>query len=275
MSEEWTTVTANDKKRVMRKRGQRKEFCTTIGNSLVSVIEDSATFRRVLEVCKKYLRQTHFFGELSTLLKNSGIEFLQLVCYGIGNFSASSIEHFSASMWQMTCAFCIEELLVATYGRQVTFYYYDPCACPLEKELLVELGVTVLTANDKGKLAFEDLSTLFFMPHCPKRLYENVTWSNWHDLHHTAIVGNSLINHVNTLSSKKSCVCLTKLVPWIDERKLESSKPDIKESPGNFRFAFNDTFLTIFRINMSERTDTSRPARPDLLIEDEDDDELV
>eukprot|EP01034_Spumella_vulgaris_P026250 gene26250-32796_t len=33
--------------------------------------------------------------------------------------------------------------------------------------------------------------TLFFMPHCPYRLYCNLLWQNWSQLSNTVILGNS------------------------------------------------------------------------------------
>jgi SRR1 len=37
--------------------------------------------------------------------------------------------------------------------------------------------------------------TLFYMPHCPYRLYVNVLWANWHHLENIAILGNSFSSY--------------------------------------------------------------------------------
>lgn len=72
---------------------------------------------------------------------------------------------------------------------------FDPIMGDLEKALLVKLGCDVLVRNEEGKrccgsgtTAEKEASsrgdrqtrpTLFFMPHCPQRLYSNVLWANW------------------------------------------------------------------------------------------------
>ena len=90
--------------------------------------------------------------------------------------------------------------------QQVPIYYYEPCILPIEKQLLeTKFHIHVLETNDLGKLSVEsmrqrwnslspsipgcsatnspklsdDLHTLFYMPHCPMRLYCNVLWAHW------------------------------------------------------------------------------------------------
>jgi len=83
--------------------------------------------------------------------------------------------------------------------KLVPIYYYEPCILPAEKELLEStFHVHVLESNDMGKLTVESMRqpihsspastagsdsqrthTLFYMPHCPMRLYCNVIWAHW------------------------------------------------------------------------------------------------
>ncbi len=59
----------------------------------------------------------------------------------------------------------------------------------MDLELYGQLGISVLRVNTKGKHAVEN-QTLFFMPHCPYRLYCNVLWANWQNLDYAHIFGN-------------------------------------------------------------------------------------
>ncbi|KAL3792793.1 hypothetical protein HJC23_002600 [Cyclotella cryptica] len=87
--------------------------------------------------------------------------------------------------------------------QETPIFYYEPCILPLEKEMLEKVFcVHVLEGNDSGKLKVEDMRkqwyskssppsanptehnlhqthTLFYMPHCPMRLYCNILWSHW------------------------------------------------------------------------------------------------
>lgn len=87
--------------------------------------------------------------------------------------------------------------------QETPIFYYEPCILPLEKKLLEQVfHVHVLRGNDAGKLKVQDMRkqwysiasppahsstrndrnrthTLFYMPHCPMRLYCNILWAHW------------------------------------------------------------------------------------------------
>ena len=96
--------------------------------------------------------------------------------------------------------------------KRIPIHYYDPCILPVEKELLeLAFHVHVLEDNDMGKRTmgresvqcharpsnavdvssspsssstsvssrFHSDCTLFYMPHCPMRLYSTVLWAHW------------------------------------------------------------------------------------------------
>lgn len=91
--------------------------------------------------------------------------------------------------------------LITTHGaphychRMLVF---DPVIMDLERAVLEKLGCGVMEVNEQGKRCCcaqtveEPVSarvvgeggnrcqpTLFFMPHCPMRLYSNLLWANW------------------------------------------------------------------------------------------------
>ncbi|KAL9187511.1 hypothetical protein ACHAXT_001614 [Thalassiosira profunda] len=130
----------------------------------------------------------------------------EIVAYGIGNFATG---RYHAPMLQLACLLllrrCACQSTHQTQGgnvsdafereqRQVPIYYYEPCTLPVEKALLENVfHLTILDTNEMGKRTVESMRqpqkagctegdahhTLFYMPHCPMRLYCNVLWAHW------------------------------------------------------------------------------------------------
>jgi hypothetical protein len=273
-TEEWTTVTRDDKKRVMRKRGKRgpakgsavghRSTTTTAMDS----IEDSEVMYSTITKCMEHLRSASFYESLMkswSSATGSAPEktVRQIVCYGVGNFSQTSLSHYSAPLWQLACALCFRDhLLRSSDGEDIRVLYYEPFMTAFEDTILAGLKVQVLTVNERAKRPIDAVPTLFFMPHCPSELYDNVLWSNWGELAVATpliIFGNSLRNHCESLAPASACPCLHLSLPWLQEQRLESSTLDLKQSPGNFEGAFNDTYLTHFLV-LDETPWPERPA---------------
>jgi hypothetical protein len=262
-TEEWTTVTRDDKKRVMRKRGRRGPAAkgSTVDRSTTTAAMDSIDVPEVMystiTKCMEHLRSACFYESLLKAWSSaSGSEtektVRQIVCYGVGNFSQTSLSHYSAPLWQLACALCFRDYLINSCdGEDISVLYYEPFSSAFEDTILAGLKVQVLTVNERAKRPINAVPTLFFMPHCPCELYDNVLWSNWDELAVATpliIFGNSLRNHCESLASTASaCPCLHLSLPWLREQKLESSTSDLKQSPGNYEGAFNDTYLTHFQ----------------------------
>jgi hypothetical protein len=136
----------------------------------------------------------------------------EIIAYGIGNFST---DRFKSSMLQLACLLLLRrcaaannlstndgntcnELSFRDEQDRVPIHYYEPCILPIEKEILEnEFYVNILDCNDMGKLKSESMQcryevssiqyrlqhhskcTVFYMPHCPMRLYSNVLWAHW------------------------------------------------------------------------------------------------
>jgi SRR1 len=92
-----------------------------------------------------------------------------------------------------------------------------------------------------------DGTTLFYMPHCPYRLYVNVLWANWDNLDSIAILGNSFSSYslrrslgnqvsLSDVEERSDCIRLlgasglvTEVCIWEEYRKLCREK-NIDES---------------------------------------------
>jgi len=78
---------------------------------------------------------------------------------------------------------------------------FDPLFGRLERAVCASLGFSVCESNRKGKHNVSNIVSsgsgraLFFMPHCPYRLYCNLLWSNWQQLDCLVIIGNSFQNY--------------------------------------------------------------------------------
>jgi len=70
---------------------------------------------------------------------------------------------------------------------------FDPLMSTADEAAYRELRVPVLRDNLRGKHVAHAHQgrTLFFLPHCPHRLYCNLLWANWGTLDRLVIFGNS------------------------------------------------------------------------------------
>ena len=171
----------------------------------------------------------------------------QMICYGIGNFSQTgSSTYYGAPLWQLACAVALQRHFTDIVGSFRT-YYYDPASSEWEIQFVgAELGFEWLETNDRGNHPVR-AATLFFMPHCPAQLYENVVWSNYlnNNSYQTRIwiLGNSL----SRVAETNDCPCLRVLAEassdW-QQQQRQPTKTDCDEAPGNLYGAFNDTCLS-------------------------------
>ena len=78
-------------------------------------------------------------------------------------------------------------------GSQVSVF--DPAHSDLERSVLGLLGLEVLETNCEGRFEVpdDDPVQLFYLPHCPKQLSNNLLWANWsaEKLQKLVLVGNS------------------------------------------------------------------------------------
>jgi hypothetical protein len=74
---------------------------------------------------------------------------------------------------------------------------FDPANSELEKSVLERLGIEVIKSNQEGRHTIgeeEENVCLFYLPHCPKQLTNNLFWANWNpeNLSKLVVVSNSV-----------------------------------------------------------------------------------
>jgi SRR1 len=80
-----------------------------------------------------------------------------------------------------------------TSERKSNCMIFDPLLSSKEREVCSLLNCPVSSENRMGKHQIDSGPTLFFMPHCPHRLYINLLWENWSQLDGVIILGNRCI----------------------------------------------------------------------------------
>ena len=269
----WTTVTAKDKKRVMRRSGvrqrqekssasaeQQKSHGTIMQSSLLmdGLIYSDKVLCKCIDDCMGAIVKSDLFTNLCSSLQDwvdntaTNTRVGQVVAYGIGNFSNTRATYHSASLWQLALALCIQKNVQIFNKFVIKFDFFDPCTTDDECKFLQErFDVNVMPTNDQGNYIVDDsVDTIFLMPHCPAQLYENVVWSNYFNLQRFVLIGNSLQN-LATRPSPNELVCLQTLLPNLKETPLIGSPADYKmtASYGNFVGAWNDTYISYFDVH--------------------------
>ncbi|KAI9295497.1 hypothetical protein K502DRAFT_217794 [Neoconidiobolus thromboides FSU 785] len=126
--------------------------------------------------------------KVSKVIKKEHLLKLDIICYGLGSIIESSL-----SRWQLAFLLSIKQEFKVVNSIQ----YYDPLPLTEDEEtILNDYGFQILEKNEEGKRAVKE-GTLFYMPHCPMLLYENVLSSNWEInlLKKVYIIGNDLTNY--------------------------------------------------------------------------------
>jgi hypothetical protein len=270
--EEWKVVTSHDKRRVMRAgRTRRRPVASQVENTPKEWTHDTqSAVLDTVSKCRQHLLGTEFYQNLRAAWKNSSHKLVvveQIVCYGIGNLSTFA----SASMWQLACALTIRTFLQKQdESTPPALFFYDPCTTPSEALLLQsKWNIQVLGKNERGKRLVHGVSTLFFMPHCPLGLYDNVLWANWDALDKVMLFGNSLPAYsermIGNLPAGVTC-----LLPFLTEEEIHLTKRDVEHADGNLEGAFHDCYLTWFSVDEK----TLLPSRPEESLHD-DDEEMI
>ncbi|ELU14749.1 hypothetical protein CAPTEDRAFT_177458 [Capitella teleta] len=188
-----------------------------------------------MEGLEEFLK-TEFWKKLEGTIRQSlQRPVSEFVCYGIGSFAL--------------CLIARQQLLLALALRRVLkipdedAFIYDPLYAPSHNKFLeTRLKFKIIDANEEGKRQVNS-STVFFMPHCGKPLYNNLLWRNWNidSLSDMIIIGNSF-NYMNDSTPRRileeEAKYILKILDKCSEIQLENSFPQSD--------VFNNTSLHIF-----------------------------
>ncbi|XP_078106727.1 SRR1-like protein isoform X1 [Sander vitreus] len=175
---------------------------------------------------------------------------LECVCYGLGSFSSCVSARFQLAMLLL--------LLDAGQIPPRDCYVYDPMFSSGERDVLRELGLTVLTENEEGKRLVTK-PTLFYLMHCGKALYNNLLWKNWSTqcLPLMIIIGNSfngMMDRTIEREFKRDYSYITQAVSVCEEEQLPC--------PSRLIDIFSDTAVITFPTSSLNKLPQSTWAEP-------------
>ncbi|XP_044262199.1 SRR1-like protein [Tribolium madens] len=227
-------------KLIRYKRGNKSSKYKTLSKSHEIELQPNkeATLKRIHEA-KSEINSSDLFAsavaslrEALTTLSNPNIK--EIICFGLGRIGECMI-----SRYQLGFLLCLKDL----HNAEVKIY--DPVFTETDRWLLRQFQCEILTENSEGKYRVGDKhTTIFYMPHCPKQLTNNLLWANWGlNLNSCIIIANSF-NSIIENSPKRVLnqnQYLVNIFPHVLELAVINS----------FRFfeIFNDTAIHIFPWN--------------------------
>lgn len=159
-------------------------------------------------------------------------EIKEIICLGLGHIGERII-----SRYQLALLLCLKN----TYNT--TVYVHDPIFSETEKQILKTLGLLVLEDNKEGKYKVRsDAVSIFYLPHCPKQLTNNLLWINWNlNLKNCVLIANSFTNIIENSTKRiltESASYILNISPYTVELPVINT----------FKYfeVFNDTAIHIF-----------------------------
>lgn len=188
-------------------------------------------FRKII-AAKEDIRVSGFYDKLVPNLKTrfKRQRVIDIVSYGLGQYSKCVSARYQ---------FAFLLLLKDYYEAQV--FVYDPIFSHVDIEIAKHFDCIVLDFNEEGKRQVI-LPTVFFLPHCPKQLTNNILWKNWgKGLSECVIIGNSFEKIIESNSDrilKESLLYVFHASTFVTELKIDNC----------FRFQdiFNDLSVHFF-----------------------------
>jgi len=288
VNETWTTVThtSRRKKKSSNKQQLNRSSSSLYRNSSNGKEENQKNscqetqtqkvFNDITKCMQCMEAQNRFYTHLVKSLPHD-FPIREIVCYGIGNFSTS----FSPSMLQFSCVLLLQrylshrtELHTPTEDENiptdVPIYFFEPQMTPIERMTIQHNWpkVFIVPNNEYGKRP-ATLPTLFFMPHCPMRLYCNVLYANWESLQNVLVLGNSFAMYDERrirFPKDDDTNGIWSILPFCKEYdvakdcvKLGGVRDEDEEVLKYLENAFNDCALMSFELNRNTLLNLKRP----------------
>ncbi|XP_058118785.1 SRR1-like protein [Anopheles ziemanni] len=205
-------------------------------NERIEVCHQTVT--KQLQAAESELLQSLFFRECCEELQPILAGVKRIICLGLGRFSECSIARY-----QLAFIRCLRDK--ANLNERIQFY--DPVFSSSEVEILQSLAEAVLQENVEGKYSAEHCRTLFYLPHCPKQIVNNVLWKNWQQEHLTNVI--LLCNSFCSITNNHPRRFLERSAGYILRATGVFQEVPLRN---NFRFTdiFNDTSLHYLPIDV-------------------------
>lgn len=232
--------------------------------SHVEIIKIDAVFIEIFHFSKiKDIQQDLLISEfvqkslksLREVTSNQSIK--EIICLGIGRVSDCSI-----AKHQLAFISIIQEDLKIPSTK-----FYDPVLLSSDKDIIEKLNFSVLSENKEGKYQV-DHSTLFYLPHCPKQITNNLLFTNWKSdqLKNLILICNSFNTIIESTPERllrPNAHFLLEINPFVTEIELENSY--------RFKDIFNDFSIHTFpaeKLKELPRDFWSNQKEPNYLTED-------
>lgn len=153
--------------------------------------------------------------EQSEKQNTTSIDVTNVFCLGLGSFAQNSnLTSLVASRYQLAFLLSWIKILKTTATTPQTTspdvpqtLVFDPVLSLSEKKILRELKFNTSEENLEGCYLVNSVSksnlTVFYLPHCPKQLLNNILWTNWDRLDRILILGNSISGIISNLLNKQ------------------------------------------------------------------------
>jgi len=175
---------------------------------------------------------------LANLPSTWNSEVVDIVCLGIGSLSTSIISQHQFAL--------LTHLKEGLFKVVDNVYLYDPVLSTTDYEIASRFGCARKEIQI-GRYKIQK-KTVFFMPHCPRALYNNVLLENWsgESLLDILIIGNSFsgydLKQMSKNNAKNRISLVHRILPCVQEYPLSN---DVNKYSEIF-MAFHDTSIHSF-----------------------------